>query len=142
VLGEFEIGVESAGKTPWLGAGIGMGSNFAAITTTGQVAFLLGESEWERVVPEFGPIFGLMFMGARVCFAAYIFIQAVRALKRNAVLAWLLVPAVVPLIIMGVMEQTTSLGFMIVGAGLCLAAARTSRVSMHLGYTPRTERSL
>ena len=130
VLGTFETGIGAAGDTPWLGRGIGMGSNFAAISTTGEAAFMLGETEWERVIPEFGPIGGLLFMGVRMCFAAYIALRALRALKRNDALAWLLVPAVAPLLVMCIMEQTTYLGFMVFGAGLCLAAARTRRLAV------------
>lgn len=134
VFGAFENGLESTGTTPWLGRGIGMGSNFAAVSKTGSQIFLLGESEWERVVPEFGPILGLLFMGARFGFGGYIVIQAYRALKRNAPLAWLLVPAVVPVLVMSIMEQPTYLGFMVFGAGICLAAARINSPSMDDRY--------
>jgi hypothetical protein len=133
VLGVFEAGGEAGASAPWLGTGVGMGSNFAAAVTGNEGTFLAGENEWERVVVEFGPLCGLLFMGARVCFAIYMVMQAMRALKRNAALAWLLVPAVVPLLIMTIMEQPTFLGFMVFGAGLCLAAARTGGSAMHGG---------
>lgn len=124
VFDTMEEGLESAETAPLLGMGIGMGSNFASVSTTGSAAFMLGESEWERVIPEFGPIAGLLFMGARVTLAAYIAMQAFLALKRNEPLAWLLLPAVLPVLVLDIMEQTTFLGFMIFGAGICLAAAR------------------
>jgi hypothetical protein len=124
VLDTFKTGLESAATTPWLGQGIGMGSNYAAIVTTGAPWFLMGESEWERVVPEMGPFCGLLFLSARVALALYLLLCARRALSRGAALAWLLVPAVVPVVLMGIMEQATYLGFMVFGAGLCLAAAR------------------
>jgi hypothetical protein len=82
VFGNIETGMENAGNTPLLGRGIGMGSNFAAIETTGDMAFLLGENEWARVVAEFGPLAGLLFMGARVAFAGYLAMRAFRALRR------------------------------------------------------------
>jgi hypothetical protein len=128
VLGSFEGGLESVGTTTWLGEGIGMGSSFAAYLKNGSPSFLLAEAEWARVVLEFGPIGGLLFMGARLLFAGYIFLRAMHALKRNATLSWLLVPAVVPLVIMAIMEQPTLLGFMVFGAGICLAAAQTPTV--------------
>lgn len=124
VLGTFESGIAAAGRTPWLGSGIGMGSSFAAFLTNGEASFMLGESEWERVVLEMGPIGGLLFMGARLCFAGYMLIQALTALRRNSPLAWLLVPGAVPLLVLSIMEQPTYLGFMVFGAGLCLAAAQ------------------
>ncbi len=69
LFGNMEGALEDAGNTPLLGRGIGMGSNFAAVSTTGDLGFMLGENEWQRVVAEFGPIAGLLFMGARVAFA-------------------------------------------------------------------------
>lgn len=127
IFGGFEIGIEAAGTTPWLGAGIGRGSNFASVLTTGDTSFMLGEGEWERVVLEFGPICGLLFMGARVCLAGYLLIQALAALRRNSPLAWLLVPATIPILVLSIMEQPTYLGFMVFGAGICLAAARMAQ---------------
>jgi hypothetical protein len=116
--------VGSAGDTSLLGRGIGMGSNYAAVATTGERNFLLGEGEWGRVIPEMGPIFGLLFMAVRSAFVLYLLFQARQALARNSALSWLLVPTVAPLIIIGVMEQATYLGFMVFISGLCLAAAR------------------
>ncbi len=126
VLGNVEGGLQSVGTTPWLGSGIGMGSNFAAVTMTGEARFMLGEGEWVRIIPEFGPICGLLFLGARMCFAGYLFLMGLNGLRRNSALGWLLLPAVIPLLVMGVMEQPTYLGFMVFGAGLCLAAAQVA----------------
>jgi hypothetical protein len=130
VLGVFDSGIKSGATTPWLGNGIGMGSNFAAYLKTGSTSeFPLAEMEWERVVLEFGPFFGLAFMGLRVGFAAYMLLVSIRAMKRNETLSWLLLPAVLPLLILTIMEQPTYLGFMVFGSGLCLAAARSTRLS-------------
>jgi hypothetical protein len=59
----------------------------------------------------------------------YLILEGLRAMKRDDSLSWLLVPAVAPLLIMTIMEQPTYLGFMVFGAGLCLAAARSARLS-------------
>jgi len=127
ILGSIESAFETAATAPWLGKGIGMGSNFASVLTTGRASFLLAEGEWERVVLEFGPIFGLAFMGMRVLVAIYLVLQAMHSLRRKDMLAWLLVPAVVPLLLMAIMEQPTFQGFMIFGIGLCLTAARVTK---------------
>lgn len=124
IVGVFERGFESAGVTSWIGNGIGMGSNFAAVLTTGNRSFLLGETEWERIVLEFGPIFGLMFLGVRVFAAIYIVVQASRALRRNNLLPWLLLPFVAPALVLYNFEMPTNLGFIVFGAGVCLAAAQ------------------
>jgi hypothetical protein len=129
VFNNFRDAFESAGAAPLLGNGVGMGSNFAAVIKTGSKSFLMAEGEWERVVLEFGPLFGLAFMILRVGIAYYIFLQATRALKRKDMLAWLLLPTVLPAIIVNAMEQPTYLGFMVFGAGLCLAAVQVSKTS-------------
>lgn len=129
VLGVFLSGVDSAGNTGWLGHGVGMGSNFAAVLTTGSSTFLMAEMEWERVVLEFGPVCGLAFLGLRVVFAIYLCLSACRVLGRKSPLALLLIPAVVPLVVMTTMEQPSYLGFMTIGAGLCLSAARQKSVN-------------
>jgi hypothetical protein len=130
LVGIFEAGGEAAAIVPWLGKGIGLGSSFAAATKENEGIFLAGENEWQRVIFEFGPIFGLLFMAARTGLAVYVVIQAFRALRGHAVLAWLLVPAVVPLMVVTIMEQPTFLGFMVFGGGLCLAAARSERAAL------------
>jgi hypothetical protein len=124
VFGVFTDGFQSAENTSWLGKGIGMGSNVAAVLTTGTPDFLLAEMEWARVVLEFDPIFGLGFMIFRVFLSVHLVNTSFRAVKRGESLGWMLVPATVPLLVMTAMEQPTYLGFMVFGAGLCLAAGR------------------
>ncbi len=127
VLGVIMGGVEAAETVPWIGKGIGMGSNVAAYLETGSQSFLLAEMEWPRVVLELGPILGLAFMTFRILVCWTLFVSALRALGRRSSLSWLLVPATVPFLIINSMEQPTNLGFMVLSAGLCLAAAKTLR---------------
>ena len=130
VWGTIESGGEAATVVPLLGKGIGIGSKFASASTVGNTRiWLAGEGEWERIVVEFGPVFGLLFLAARVGLAAYLVLQAFCALRRNSVLSWLLVPFVVPQIVIAFMEQPTSLGFMVFGGGMCLAAASSLQPS-------------
>jgi hypothetical protein len=86
--------------------------------------------EWERIVMEFGPIFGLMFLGLRVFCVIYLAQRSLRALRRNNMLPWLLLPVVAPPIIIYTLEQPTNLGFIVLGAGLLLAAARSEKPAL------------
>jgi hypothetical protein len=122
VLAVFEGGLEASGQTAWLGNGIGMGSNAAAVLQTGSQSFMLAEMEWERTVLEFGPIFGLAYLGMRVFFALYLVWRSFQVLGRGNALPWLLLAAALPGVIVGGMENTTSLGLTVFSAGLCLAA--------------------
>jgi hypothetical protein len=55
----------------------------------------------------------------------------------------MLLPAVLPILVLNLMEQPTFLGFMIFGSGICLAAARLGDNSTaYLSYPLYTERSL
>jgi len=134
VLGVVTNAFDSAGTGSWLGEGIGMGSNVAAYLQTGSLTFLVAEMEWQRVVLEFGPILGLGFMMFRVLICADLFSSALRALKRDSNLSLMLVAATAPVLLMNFMEQPTSLGFMVFGAGLCFAAAKrpSHRSSCHI----------
>jgi hypothetical protein len=132
VLGVVTDGFASAQTVSWLGQGIGMGSNVAAYLTTGSQKFLLAEMEWPRVVLEFGPFLGLGFLMFRVYICWDLLISARRALRRGSGLSWLLVPATVPFLVINSMEQSTNLGFMILSAGLCFAAAKDFRSAREL----------
>jgi hypothetical protein len=133
VWGVIREGFDDAETVPWLGKGIGMGSNLAAYLETGSQSFLLAEMEWPRVVLEFGPVMGLSFMIFRVLICWTLFVSALRALGHRSSLSWLLFPATAPFFIINPMEQPTNLGFMVLSAGLCLAAAKTSRLSRPCG---------
>lgn len=111
--------------TPPLGLGLGMGTNVAAVLMNNRAGFQLAESEWPRMIQECGPIYGLMVIIMRVSLTAYLFVSAWRAFRTdNNTLAWLLFAGSAPLMLYGQTGQPTSLGFMVFGAGLCLAAAR------------------
>ena len=90
---------------------------------------------WARVVPEMGPICGFLFLGARVALALYLVFRARSALSQGSTLAWLLIPVAVPLVLMGIMEQGTYLGFLVFASGICLAAARQPRLPL-VRWTP------
>jgi hypothetical protein len=122
VLAVFEGGLEASGQTAWLGNGIGMGSLAASFLQTGGQSFMLAEMEWERTVLEFGPIFGLAYLGMRVFFALYLVWRSFQTLGRGNTLPWLLLAAALPGIVLGGLENTTVLGLTIFSAGLCLSA--------------------
>jgi hypothetical protein len=126
VLGVFERGLKASGETAWLGNGIGMGSNAASVLKTGTQSFLLAEMEWERTVLEFGPVFGLAYLGLRAFFALYLLWRSFQVLGSGNALPWLLLAATLPGIVIGGMENTTTLGLTVFNAGLCLAALKPS----------------
>jgi len=124
VLRQFTDAFETAADTGWLGQGIGMGSNVAAVMQTGSMGFGLAEEEWPRIMLECGPLGGMIFMGFRVGLCIYILMVAFRNRQSTSTLGPLLASAFIPILLTKTIELPTHLGFMAWGGGLCLAAAR------------------
>lgn len=110
---------------PVTGYGVGLGSNVGAKFTTGKVGFNLGESELQRNINELGPLLGVAFIALRLSLFIYLLKRSLAALRRNDPLPLMLLSACGLLLINGQWGPPTILGFTILGAGLCLAAANT-----------------
>jgi hypothetical protein len=128
VLDQLLLPFEMLVDVPLLGHGIGLGSNVAAAQKTGEQGFLLAEAEWPRIIQECGPIFGLLFLGYRVLLCAALSNAAFRLPRRSAILSFLLVAATAPQLLTNAIEQPTNQGFMVFGAGLCLASAKRWKI--------------
>lgn len=123
VFGDFIAGFNAVDQVPFFGVGLGIGTNAGAGLLSGSRRFLLAEGEWARVVMESGPLLGFAFIGLRISILIYIARRAVKALDRGAVLPSLLLGAVALDLLYGQFSQPTSMGFIILGCGLSLAAA-------------------
>jgi hypothetical protein len=118
---------EVVSELPILGEGIGVGSNVGSSLKTGSAGFLLSENEWLRICQEVGPLLGLAFMFYRVILCGKLAIGGFAALRKNSTLSILVAAATIPSLLTVSLEQPTSLGFMVFGAGLALAGARPMR---------------
>ena len=65
-LGGMYGALFSADDMPFLGYGIGMGSNVGAMLISGDTSFLLPEGEWGRIMGEVGVVFGLLIVFLRI----------------------------------------------------------------------------
>ncbi|MEY4489857.1 MAG: hypothetical protein RIQ79_2365 [Verrucomicrobiota bacterium] len=111
-------------EAPALGHGIGLGSNVGARYTSGEVAFLLAEGEWPKILLELGPMLGLCFILYRCWLALHVIWNAWRGLIHTGdSLGWILSGACILLVLNGQWAPPTILGFAVFGAGLALAAA-------------------
>jgi len=115
---------------PFLGHGIGTGSNVGARLTSGEVGFLLAEEEWGKVILELGPILGAAFILLRLALVGWLGWRAWRALRddRN-VLPLLIFAATAMTVLQGQWAPPTVLGFAVVGSGLLLGALNTGTVA-------------
>jgi hypothetical protein len=114
---------------PFLGYGIGTGSNVGARLTSGAVGFVLAEEEWGKVLLELGPVIGSVFILLRVCLTGWLGLLAWRALReaRNA-LPLLIFAATALAVLQGQWGPPTVLGFAVTGAGLLLGALNPAPV--------------
>ncbi len=126
VFSDFAGAFTASGKSPLLGYGIGLGSNFGAAFTYGGLFFALAESEWERTVLEMGPIVGILWLVLRCGFGGFLIRKSWALLKRGQSLAWLLFGTECLSFFNGSLAQPSSLGFIIFTTGLCLAAVKSA----------------
>lgn len=104
------------------GAGLGLGTNAGAAFMAARGGFVLGEGDLERIIMEAGPILGLAFVLFRVAITFEMGFAALRNVREGRLLAWLLFGATAINTAVGQMGPATSLGFIVIGAGLCFAA--------------------
>ena len=124
VFSNFSEGLYVLTKAPFLGYGLGIGTNAGAKFLTGRSMFLLSEGEWSRVFLENGPILGLGFVIWRLALAANIGFLSLRALRLGNVLPLLLFSSCFLPLMNGQFGQPTVLGFAVFNAGLALAACK------------------
>ena len=109
-------------KAPFLGYGLGIGTNAGAKFLTGQMMFLLSEGEWSRIFLESGPVLGLAYVLWRCALAIWMGFACLRSVKTGNVLPLLLYSSTVLPLLNGQFGQPTVLGFTCFVAGLTLAA--------------------
>jgi len=122
--------VANAFDAPLLGHGIGLGTNVGAMRASGKRRFLIGEGAWPATIGELGPLLGLLLLGVRVAFGVWLLARAWTQAKLGNALPLVLGGFAVVLVVMGGTAQPTSLGFLVVGAGLMLAACNPTVAEM------------
>lgn len=117
---EIESAVTS---NDWIGVGIGRGAA-PVQTLLGLSGATFGEGEAAREIVEMGTLAGLLFVLFKVLLAIKIFAMALARARDFEPLALLLIPLAVPGLVLGIPEQPTPAGFMVLGIAFCIAATR------------------
>jgi hypothetical protein len=120
-------------QAPFMGYGVGVGSNVGSRLLHGSMGFALAEEEWGKILLELGPLLGVAFIGFRIWLTVHLGIESWRALRydRNA-LPLLIWAALMIAILQGQWAPPTVLGFAALGGGLILAA---------INLVPETEKN-
>ena len=111
-----------------LGTGLGMGTNVAGSLMTGERTFLLTENEWSRHILESGVILGFAFIFWRLTLLVHLLRVSLKALKALNPLPMLIFSSCFVLVLNAPMGIPMTLGFVVMGAGMTLAAAKESTV--------------
>lgn len=128
-------------KAPFLGYGLGVGTNAGANILTGNSVFLLTEGEWSRILLESGPVLGLAYIFWRFGLTIWIGWFCWKALKRGNVLPIFLFAAGCFSMINGQFGQPTILGFAVFTMGLTMAAARMDQPAPVVALAPPDAKS-
>jgi hypothetical protein len=126
---------------PIFGQGIGLGSNVGAMRITGSRDFLVSESAWGMLIGELGPVIGSLALGLRIALGLFLFKKAIFELKSGNMLPMFLSGVGVIGVVLGNTAQPTSLGFMVVCAGLLLAACNSNFSSVHYPFSNSSQLS-
>jgi len=122
--------VGEAFDAPLLGYGIGLGTNFGATRVAGKKAFLVAEGAWPSTIGELGPLLGLILLGLRVALAVSLLRRAVVQAKRANALPLIIGGYALVMVVLGGTAQPTELGFVVLGAGLMLAACNPTKADL------------
>jgi hypothetical protein len=126
VLTGFTDPLSRLEEIPFLGYGIGMGTNVGSQRLSGGLTFLVGEGAWDATLGEMGLPLGLAFIIWRVALALWLLRLALRAASRGNRTPLILVGACLLGVLNGQISQPTGLGFIVLSAGLALAALNPS----------------
>ena len=124
IFGDFTSSLTASRDAPFFGHGLGMGTNVGARLVSGRVYFQLAEDEWSRIVLENGVLLGYAYLFLRMAIVFQLFGYATRAARRDMFFPLLLFGCCFLLILTGQVGQSTTMGFLALGGGLTLAAAR------------------
>lgn len=141
IVGDYEEAFYVLGKAPFLGYGLGIGTNAGAKFLTGRSGFLLTEGEWSRLFLEMGPVLGLAYVVLRCALVVWIGLLCLRSVRLGNVLPLLLFSSVFLPMLSGQFGQPTILGFVAFSAGLTLAARNEEKLltSADLKTPPRAD---
>jgi hypothetical protein len=124
IISDYKEGFFVLTKAPFLGYGLGIGTNAGAKFLTGRMTFLLSEGEWPRIFLESGPVLGLGYVVWRCALVVMVGILCVRAVRAGNVLPALLFSSSFMPLISGQFGQPTILGFAVFATGLAMAALK------------------
>jgi hypothetical protein len=118
--------VGNLGGVQAYGMGTGFSTNVGQQSLTAKLGFGGSEGEWGRLLYDNGWILGGMLVAYRVALALSVAFASFRAWKRHSTISLVFAATCFQMLVHGHWGQTTTLGAVVIGAGLTLAFARDS----------------
>lgn len=125
IIESFLAPFDAIFHNPIFGQGIGKGTNAGSKMLTGEVTFLIAETEWLKLIGELGAILGFVYIIYRCLLTSLLFRLSWTALGTGLIFPWLLFLCNAHSFLMGNWGQPTVLGFTCFIAGLNIAACNT-----------------
>jgi hypothetical protein len=129
ILGDFMAGFKAVKSAPLFGFGLGYGTNVGARVLTGKVGFSADEREWGRVVLEIGPLLGIPYLLIRIGLVGMLFRKGAASAQAGNFLPLMLLGSFGLPMINGQFGVASTVGFTVMGCGLCLAANHANEVT-------------
>lgn len=114
---------------PFLGMGIGAGTQVGAKLLTGEKGFHLGEGEWFRLTGEGGLLLGTLYIAWRVWLTFALTSFALKAWRNGNGMGLIFLSATAYNMLVGQLGQSTICGFTIIGVGLTIASMRPRKTT-------------
>ncbi len=116
-------------RAPIFGVGLGSGTSGGAKMLAGKRGLNFGEGEWGIMLFEFGHLLGFVIIALRFALALRLCGYSITGARNGNVAALPLALLASSWLVFGVSGQPTSLGFIVMGTGLCLTLLKFPRES-------------
>ena len=114
-------------ELPFLGYGLGMGTNVGSMLLSGTTSFLIAEEEWGRLIGEMGLLMGTVVIFLRLRLTISISLSCFSRMLKGDMLSWMLLSFGFFNLAQAQWAQPTALGFSTLIGGLVLASLRTPK---------------
>lgn len=128
-LGGLINALSTSTNQPFLGYGLGYGTNVGSSILTNKRSFLISEGEWGRLIGELGPVLGIGIILIRLLMSIKLTSWAWQYLKINDILPWIILSFTLLILPQGGWSQPTSLGFSVMVTGLLIASFKTNTLT-------------
>lgn len=121
MFGTLFSSIENAFDESLWGTGIGANTNVGLKILGANESVIISDFEWSRTINEMGALLGVFFLFTRVMLTFKLVKGAIKNNRKKYYLTWMLLSFSLLQMFQGQIAQPTSIGFIVLSAGLSLA---------------------